>query len=110
MTLSLVGYVINVTNKTIVLTGIDEKKWISLDKSYWAADMCRRVSKNKKTCTIRVNSKTTYIKHGKACGVLDMDGCHVKVIANAKKYVFPSDGSSVTGWCINASSIKSVAI
>lgn len=110
MVLSLIGYVTGATEKTFVLTGIDAKKWNSLDKTYWSADMHRRVSKNKKTCTVRVNGKTTFLKHKKSCGAVEMDGCYVKVIAHVKKYAFAIAGSSITGWCINAQSVQTMSL
>ena len=110
MSLSLFGYVTNVNDTTFTLTGVDRKKWDKLDASYWGVDVHRRVSKNKKTCVVRVNSKTLFSKNGKDCLCVDMNGCYVNVIAYAKKYAFVSEGAGVHGWCIVAQCARSVKI
>jgi hypothetical protein len=98
----------NIDGKKFTLTGIDNKKWQSLNKTYWAASMFRRVSKNKKTCVARVNSKTLFIKHGKESALGDMDGCYVKVRACAKKYSFYIEGTCFTGWTVDACKVDTI--
>jgi hypothetical protein len=108
MSFTLVGYITEVDDKKFTLTGIDSKKWQSLNKTYWVASMFRRVSKNKKTCVTRVNSKTLFTKHGKPSTIGDMHGCYVKVFVCANKYTFSVNGTNITGWTIDAHKVNSM--
>jgi hypothetical protein len=111
MTLSLTGYVTEAEDKMLTLMGVPETAWRSLHPSYWDAGVCRRVSKDKKKCIIRVTGKTLFIKKNTGMSPFDMIGCYVKVVAVPKKYEFmPLPGVTKKGWTLTAVKVSTCPI
>jgi len=101
----LKGYIIKTDGKNLIVSGINKNAWNNLDESYWAKGICRRVSKDRATCTIRITIKTVCKKRGVIAMPADMVGCYVKINVKAKKYEFLSGNDSVSvvrGWTLTA--------
>jgi hypothetical protein len=111
MQLHLTGYITDADNKLITLMGVPESAWACLHSSYWESDVCRRVSKNKKKCVIRVTDNTKFVKKNKIERPKDMVGCYVKVTAIPKKYEFITHpGVTKKGWTITALNVCTIPI
>lgn len=108
--MKLTGYITNIDEKVLTLSGINPMSW-KLKDSYWGVGMRRRVSRNKKECTIRHTSQTVCKKRGAICDIQSMSGCYVCITALVKKYTFPNgnNGEMIAGWTITANSIQTIA-
>lgn len=104
--LVLRGILANVQPNNIKLVGIHYKNWEheSVPPGFFKYGTRKRVTRDKKTCTIRVNKKTTVVNaDGELADLADFHSCSVRVTVVLKKYFIKPD---IEGWSIIAHSVE----
>ncbi len=118
--ITIVGYVSSVSNDCIVISGVDPNIWDRLPPKFFSPGIRRRVTYNKKTCTVKFGRSTKFVKKinegvggAKRCckvGAHDMKSCYCTVSAYINYYSIPDGEKNIEGWTIRARSVQQRAI
>ena len=101
---TLTGYVAGVENNRVKLVGVEPTAWEGLEPWYFMHGTLKRVSRDKKNCTVFVHRTTQLVKKGERVdNAAEFHSIPVRVVADIKKYSF----GAVEGWTLNARKITS---
>lgn len=104
------GYISAVDEKNITIDGCDYNAWKSIPSSYFAPGVRKRVSSNRKTCTVRITNTTTCLKGPKLeiVSIADLQSCYVSIMISIKKYRFHTKSGFIKGWSLIAKNVQTI--
>lgn len=104
--LTISGIISDTDPRNIKLAGIHYSDWNhgSIPKDFFKHGVRKRVTRDRKSCTIRINKKTEVLnRSGEPIDIGELHSCSVRVSVKLKKYFIKPD---IEGWSLIAHSVE----